>query len=353
MKKIKVLYIFANERKKMEEEWKKGLMPDTYFIGYNYMSEFGIKAEYIENRFINYLRNKNYNLVNLLLIFKIRKYDIVFTGTAFPLIFLAKVILRFKKPKIVFYNTFLTNLLKRNKRGLKKWLVRKIIKAIDAIVCPSHSQIDFLVKEGFSREKLHFIPTGVDVDFINNYQVPETREKFILSVGRDMGRDYGTLIEAVRDLNVKVKIIAYPRNFKDIDDLPSNVSVKVVPFIELVELYKNAEFIIISTKKEERLDASDCSGHLVLLDTMASNKAIIASRRSTIDDYITDGVEGVLVDAEDPKKLKREIEKLLNNFELAEKMGKRAFEKANRLFTTRLFAKSLAEFFSKLIKEKR
>ncbi|MFH1427407.1 MAG: glycosyltransferase family 4 protein [Patescibacteria group bacterium] len=349
--KIKVLYIFANERKKMEEEWKKGLMPDTYFIGYNYMSEFGIKAEYIENKFINYLRNKNYNFANLLLLLKIKKYDIVFTGTALPLIFLVKVIFRFKKPIIVFYNTFLTNLLKRNKRGLKKWLVLKIIKAMDVIVCPSMSQVDFLEKQGFSRDKLHYILTGVDVDFISNYQVPEVKEKFILSVGKDNGRDYKTLIEAVKNLDINVKIVALPRNFKGInkDSLPKNIEIEHLPFIKLLEYYKNALIIIVPTKSEKNLDASDCSGHYAILDAMAAGKAIIASKRDTIYDLLEDNKEAILVEAENALELKRAIEKLIADKNLAENLGKNALEKVKNKFTTKQMAENLANIFKNIL----
>jgi glycosyltransferase involved in cell wall biosynthesis len=350
---IKVLYVFANERKKMEQEWLAGKMPDTYFIGLNHLKDFGIQAEYYENRLINSARQKSFNLANILLLFKIRKYDIIFSGSSLLIVFLAKNIFRFQKPKFVWYNTFFTNLIRRNNRGLKKWFVEKTINYLDAIICPSQAQKDFLIKQGFEKNKIFYIPTGVDVDFIqkqkNNLKPAE--EKYILSVGKDMGRDYKTLIEAVKGLDIKVKIVALLRNFnkKDLGNLPPNVEfLGFMPFNKLVKLYLNAEFIVVSTKKENDLGASDCSGHYVLLDAMASGKAIIASNRSTISDYVTDGQEGILVKPENSEELRNVIEKLLNNPQLAEEMGKRALEKIKAGMTTKMFAEKLARVFKEM-----
>jgi glycosyltransferase involved in cell wall biosynthesis len=106
--------------------------------------------------------------------------------------------------------------------------------------------------------------------------------------------------------------------------------------------------VIISTKKENDFDGSDCSGHLVMLDAMASGKALIASYRPTISDYIKNGQEGILVEPENQKELKEAIEKLLKNPQLARDMGNKAREKAVRILTTEIFAKNLAEIFNRI-----
>lgn len=350
-KKLKVLYIFAGERKKKEELWRKGEYPDTEFWGINYLKDFSIEAEYIENKAINFIRRKSFNLFNLFFVFKIRKYDIVFLSGSLSLVFLAKIILKFSKPKIIFFNTYFTNLLERNRSGLKARMIRKTIASLDAIICPSKAQKEFLIKEEFDGQKIYFIPTGVDVDFINSFPaINYEGEKFILSVGKDMGRDYKTLIEAVRHIDIKVKIVAFSRNVVGLD-LPTNVSVQALPFIELLSLYRNCEFVVIPTKKQENIDGSDCSGHLVLLDAMAADKAIIASYRDTLNEYITNGIEGLIVEPENPEKLKEAIQKLLSNPQMALDMGRRAREKAKRELTTKIFAQNLASIFFKIAKQ--
>jgi len=352
-KKIKVLYIFAGQRKKTEEAWRAGMMPDTYFIGMNHMHLFDIDAEYIETSLINRLRRINFNLANIFLIFKMRQYDIIFTGASIFFIFLAKVIFRFSKPKFVYYNTSLTNLYKRSNRGFKKWMVKKTIKSLDLIVCPSVAQKDFLIKQGFDKNKICFIANGVDVDFIschNDQKKPV--EKFILSVGKDMGRDYKTLIEVVRNIDINVKIVAVPANIYDIKDIPSNVTIETLPFMDLLDLYKNCEFVVIPTKKEDYLNASDCSGQYVLLDSMASSRAVIVSKRETLKDYFVDGEDGIVVESENPAELRAAIEKLINHPSLAKEMGNRAFMRVSDNFTTKKFAERLASAFKLIVDKK-
>jgi len=346
-KALKVLYIFAGERKKQEKLWRSGEHPDTCFLGLNHLKNFGVEAEYLENKTINYIRRKNFNLANLFYLFKLKNYEVVFLGGSLSLVFLAKVIFKFSKPKFVFFNTYFTNLLNRNRQGLKAGIIRRAIGSLDAIICPSEAQRNFLIKEGFDENKIFFIPTGVDVDFIGSYPAPKTSKDFVLSVGKDMGRDYKTLIEAVKNTAVNLKIVALARNLTDLI-LPANVSCQSLPFLELLPLYKNCQFVVIPTKKQGNFNGSDCSGHLALLDAMASGKAIIASERETLADYITDGVHGLIVEPENSEALKKAILKLLENHELAAEMGRRSREKAERLLSTKDFAENLAKIFKKI-----
>jgi glycosyltransferase involved in cell wall biosynthesis len=353
-KTLKVLYLFAGERKKMEKDWQEGIMPDSHLIGFNHLKQFGIEASYIENKFLNYIRKKNFNLTNLILIPFLGRYDIVFSGASLFLPFAVKVIFRMKRPKFVWYNTFFTNALKRNSgRRLKLWILRKTIASLDAIICPSTAQKQFLVDQGFDQAKIFFVPNGIDIDFMNrklaeNGNIASSDKPFILSVGKDMGRDYETLVQAVKGLPVEVRIVALPRNVGAVKDIPPNVKVLgFVPFPKLLGLYNEALFVVIPTKSERHLDASDCSGQYVLLDAMASGKAIIASERATLADYFNDGKEGAVVPSEDSKALRQAIVNFLENRALMEKFGEAAKERSVA-FTTRNMAETLSYIFEKI-----
>ncbi len=340
-KKLKVLYIYAGERRETERLWKEGKMPDTYLLGLNYIKDFDIDADYIETPLINKLRKINFNLAALPLIFKARKYDIVFSGGSLFFPFLFRVVLRMKKTKLVWYNTFFTNAIKRSS-GLKKRIILKTMKSLDGIVCPSKAQYDFLLSQGVDKDKLFFVLNGVDVAYIQKKQrdIKPAEEDYILSVGKDMGRDYETLIDAVKNIGMKVKIVAMPRNINTAD-LPKNVEfLGSVPFDELLGLYKNAKLIVIPTKSEESLDASDCSGQYVLLDSLASGKAIIASKRNSLKDYVDNMKDVFLVEPEDSDDLQTAIKFLLDNPEKVKEMERNTRRKSG-LFTTRNFAKQL------------
>ena len=351
---LKVLYLFAGERKKMEKDWQEGIMPDSHLIGFNHLKDYGVEASYIENRFINYIRKKNFNLTNLALIPFLHRYDIVFSGASLFLPFVAKVILRLKRPKFVWYNTFFTNTLKRNSGNkFRLWVLRKTIASLDAIICPSTAQRRFLIGEDFDPTKIFFVPNGIDIEFMkkkvaNSVPSSENEESFILSVGKDMGRDYETLVQAVKDLPIEVRIVALPRNIGNVENIPPNVKVLgFVPFPKLVGLYKEALFVVIPTKSEKHLDASDCSGQYVLLDAESMGKAIIASERETLADYFVGEKDGIVVPAENPEALRQAIVRLLQDKTLIQKFGEVA-GKRSVMFTTKNLAGNLAKVFEKV-----
>ena len=356
-KPLKVLYLFAGERKSLEEKWRQGLTPDSQLIGLNHLKDFGIDASYIENRFLNFIRRKNFNLTNLLLLPVIRRYDVVFSGASLFLPFVAKVLLRMKRPKFVWYNTFFTNTLKRNvDKKFRSWILRKTIDSLDAIICPSTAQRRFLIDTGFDQSKIFFVPNGIDIEFMKRRTTEggsssKSAERFVLSVGKDMGRDYETLIRAVKDIPIEVRIVALPRNVEAVGEIPANVKILgFVPFPRLVELYKEALFVVIPTKGERHLDASDCSGQYVLLDAMSIDKAIIASERETLADYFTDGEEGVTTTAENSDELRKAINEMLHDEVKRKEFGQKA-SKRGATFTTSRMAENLAVIFKGVVKK--
>ncbi|MBU1557760.1 glycosyltransferase family 4 protein [Patescibacteria group bacterium] len=354
-KKLKVLYIFSKETKPLEEMWKAGEMPDTYLLGLNHLKDFDVDAEYIETDYINKWRKYNVNLSAFPLFFKIRKYDVVFSEGSLFFPFIYKFILRFKKPKFVWYNTFFTNIIKKNS-GFKRDLIVETIKSLDGIACPSKIQHDFLLEWGVKPEKLFLVSNGVDVDFIQKEQAKMDLEEenggedYILSVGTEGKRDYNTLIEAVKKLNLKVKIVAMPRKLKNENRVSSHFVdfTGPVPFNKLLKYYKDAKFVVIPTKNEDTLDVSDCLGQYVLLDSIASGKPVIASKRMSLDDYVQDKKDVVLVDPENSEDLQSAIELLINSPELVKTLQKNMDVKSMK-FTTENFARQLAVIFKKVI----
>jgi hypothetical protein len=62
---LRSLYLFAGSRRKLYDQYKKGEAPDTYLVGLNHMDQYGIKADFLENRFTESLRKISFNLTQL------------------------------------------------------------------------------------------------------------------------------------------------------------------------------------------------------------------------------------------------------------------------------------------------
>src|SRR3989344_6143147 len=343
---LRALFLFAGPRGKLYEEYKKGDAPDTYLVGLNHMSKYAIEAGFIENRFTEYLRKLSFNLTQLPTLSYLRSYDIVFSGSGVLTLFLVKFLLRWRKPKWAIYNTYLSNLFKRNDRRFKGWVIKKAVFSADAIISPSLAQQKFLAGIGLPTGKNYYAPYGVDYEFYAKAESePQVSERFIFSAGRDVGRDYKTLIDAVKDLPVRLLIAALPRNLKDVGELPSNVTVSYFKPIQMPNLFKRAEFVVIPTILEKKMVGSDCSGQYVLLESMSSGKAVVTSARTTLPDYFTDGLHGLTVIPENVEDLKLAIMALWNDPDRAKAMGEAGQAVIKEKFTMEIFSRKLSEIF--------
>jgi len=347
---LRVLYLFAGKRKQDEEKYKKGLMPDTYLVGLNRLSQYNIEAKYIENSLSEALRAVSFNFANVPSLFASYAYDIVFSGTNPGLVFLNKYLMLNMRSQWVVYNTFLTNMLRRNPRGIKRKILDQSLRSSAAIFNPSTPQRDFLLEQGIDASKLFYLPYGVDREFIDSHRGRPrlVTEPYIFSAGKDMGRDYQTLIDAVRGLPIQLYIGASPRNFKHIHDIPENVHITFYTPVDLVTMYEHAACVVIPTFHEDRLDASDCSGQYVLLESMMSGKAVIASDRSTIYDYVVPDEHAILVEPENVDALRDSIVSLVHDEERALRIGNAARERARGSFTTERFARDFAHLLKGL-----
>jgi glycosyltransferase involved in cell wall biosynthesis len=345
-KRPKVLYLFAGKRKEFYSKWKKGLVPDTQLLGLNYMSEFGIDANFVEWPLSEWIRHISFNLVHIPYIFAIRSYDVVFICAGLPLVFLTKCVLRMKRPKFIIYNTFLTNALSRN-HGLSKYVIRKAIENIDMIVCTAATQRDFLIKNGFDDSKIVFEPIGIDAHFFEN-KVVTGAPKYIASVGRDLGRDYKTFFEAVRDLPVQVKVATKKETLVGLT-IPENVEVLYhVPYEAIPSFYKNAYVAVIPLRDASDPTGSDTSGQYGYLEPMASGVPVIVTDKDTVREYIESGKDGILVPPNDANILRDAIKNIIENEQLRKMLTNAAQKKVRAQFTSRRFAEKISALIKKL-----
>ena len=354
---LRALYLFAGPRRKIYEDYKKGKTPGIDLVGLNLMSDYGVEATFLENRATEFLRKISFNLVQLPVFFRLRSCDVIFAGSGIFTLFIMKYILRLKKPKWVIYNTYLSNLFKRNTKGLKAWVIKKAVFSADAIVSPSLSQQNFLKSLGLPDQKNYHLPYGINYDFFQKEVGVEASaedtqtaaakktERYIFSSGRDVGRDYKTLIEAVRGLPVNLLIATLPRNLNGVQEWPSNVSVAAFDQSKMAALMKGSEFIVIPTIGEKNLVGSDCSGQYALLRSMTCGKAVITSSRSTLADYFTSGQHGLTVEPGSVAELREAILSLWNDPLRAKAMGEAGQEKVRTKLTIEIFSRRLAEIF--------
>jgi glycosyltransferase involved in cell wall biosynthesis len=205
----------------------------------------------------------------------------------------------------------------------KKLLLRVLHPQMDAIFLYAETQKTYAQDVlGIPPDKLHLIAFHADTRFF--HPMPEvTPERRIASAGLEL-RDYPTLIEAVRGLDVDVRLAAASpwskrKNETENRELPPNVDARSYGYRELRDLYASSQFVVVPL-----YDTDFQAGVTTILEAMAMGKAVIVSRTRGQRDVIRDGVNGLYVPPGDAPALRRAITDLLASPERAAQLGANA-----------------------------
>lgn len=134
--------------------------------------------------------------------------------------------------------------------------------------------------------------------------------------GGDGDRDYNTLIEAVRDLDVPV-VIASRRMDLAKTDLPVNVKLSPTSPEDFRKLMANSRMVVVPMEGGHL----HSGGQQTFLNAMALGKPVVVADDRGAKDYITDGVDGLIVPTGNPHALRDAICKVINDQENANLLG--------------------------------
>jgi len=336
---VSVAFVYANPRHRLQAEVAAGNAPDTGLLGLNHLAGLGVDARLVEPR----IRGGNrlaWHARELVLPFDLRTFDVVCSPLAN---YLPRALALARGPSSIVLNYGLSAILERGSRARRRLLLASL-RASRFVVCFSRSQRERLLADALDPERVSVLPLGVDDRFFLPSEVPTGGP--IVAVGRDLARDYGTFARAVDGLRRTSVVVASERNLEGVA-LPDAVEVRRdVPYEELRRLYAAASCVVVPTYGDEYPFGADCSGQTVLLDAMASGRPVVVTRRSYVDDYVEDGRTALLVPPGDPEALRDAITRVLEDHDLASRVGASARSEIERRFTTRSFAERLAPVIS-------
>lgn len=332
---MKTLYIIAKGLNKLPDEEhkeleRKNLHPRTTLL------EDKLSADLLDERYLQTkvpaIRRWFYKFIPIYLaqvfeaLFIQHNYDVIFTQSekaGLPLAFLMKY-LTIKTPHVMIVSRITSMYEKKSKQ--KMWLLKHTQNQITTILIWSSVQRKIAIEQlGIPAEKIKLLKRGTDQRF---WFPGEKKEKnMICSVGMEM-RDYPTLIEAIRPLDIPCHIAAGAargeifetvKRLYNIDKMPDNVTVGKKEYQELRELYRRCRFSVVSL-----LPTDSDNGLTAILEAMAMGIPVICSRVEGQVDVIKDGETGILVPQGDPIAMRKAIVDLWNDPERAERMGKAA-----------------------------
>jgi glycosyltransferase involved in cell wall biosynthesis len=163
---------------------------------------------------------------------------------------------------------------------------------------------------GLSAGKVQRIYYHADQRFFRPDGRP-TEPDLICAAGQLL-RDYDCLVDAVRDLPVRVQIAAgspwIDHKLEPGRPLPANVSWGKLNRFELRALYARSALAVVPIKQNHYQ-----TGIATILEMMAMGKCVVATKTFGQTDTIVDGVTGVYVPPGDSAALGRAISQLIRD----------------------------------------
>ena len=238
--------------------------------------------------------------------------------------------------------------------GIAKW-IESTIKYANALVAVSHNlEREILQNYPIKKEKVHYIPNGVDLSLFKVENVM-TNEKKVLYVGRfslEKGIDLVQKIALeVLSKNKEVKFVVLATGTispsiekvkKEFDTLKEIFGDRFallresISREELAELYNESSIVIQPSRYE--------AFGLCVLEAMACGDAVIVSNKGGLSEVV--GNAGIILPT-NSQLFSKEILKLLDNYRLRERYGRRGVERA-RKFSWIYVAKKTLELYRKI-----
>jgi glycosyltransferase involved in cell wall biosynthesis len=174
---------------------------------------------------------------------------------------------------------------------------------------------------GVSLDKIDVIPPGVDLNLFRPSLLGKQSERVrILFVGGQFERKGGhDLLEAARSLSdvVELDIVTGAET----PAIPAGVRARVHHGLKpqsekLIALYRAADIFVLPSR-------GDCMPQAVI-EAVACGLPVVATRVGAIPEMVTDGVNGYLVPAREPRALAEAIGALVRNPARRHPMGRRS-----------------------------
>lgn len=248
---------------------------------------------------------------------------------------------------------------------------RAAISVADGVTAPSRNVLDQTRKHyGLALEHAAVIPNpGPIVPVEDRWSLAESDRRTILFVGRfDRVKGGDTIIDAFAQIArthplARLRFVGPDRGITDDRgrnwSLPDYLAERAPeamaegridymgqqPFSSLPSLRRRAFVTVIPSRYE--------TFGLTALEASAIGVPLVASRVGGIPEIVEDGQTGLLVPPEDPQALALAIGRLLDNPDLAARLGRQAGERAARDFHPDLIARRTVEYHNSIVERHR
>ena len=281
------------------------------------------------------------------LVFGKPRPQVVVLGSDIEVLIFAFIRLLFGRTstKIVLSGFIFTERDSRFLNAARRWYYQFVLQRTACVICQSALEAE-RYNSIFAKSHTKFTPVLWGTEIYGREQILEQvrasvsarKNRFILSAGRS-GRDYQTLVRALRGLPNRLQIVCDSADaLRGISESPSIQVLRGCYAAEYIEQLSQAEIVVIP------LAVDDISaGQMVLIQAMALGKPIIVTGTPTISEYVKHGEDALLVPRGDAESLRNAIIRLTNDPGLQDRLGANAQAAYEEKFSTAAYIRRLVE----------
>jgi glycosyltransferase involved in cell wall biosynthesis len=187
---------------------------------------------------------------------------------------------------------------------------------MDRILVLSRNQVEIFAHHGVAAERV--VPLAFSVDASWYCPDPDVaRDRDVVALGVDRGRDFDTLVEAARLLpDARFDIVAQPGRL-DQRTMPPNVTLHgIARNVDYRHWLRSARVVAVPTH-----DMAYPSGQSVLLEASATGACVAVTLTPAMADYVRDGETAVAMPLHDAHGVADVLRSLLGNDQMRAQVG--------------------------------
>lgn len=211
-----------------------------------------------------------------------------------------------------------------------------------------YSRKEVALRDPAVQAKYVFVPLPADGDYrgLEPGGEPASQEGYVFS-GGGAGRDFATLIDAVRGTEIPLRIVTFsPESLGYDAPLPDNCTVEWrMPPRQFLERVAAARFVVVPLIRGEHPH-----GHTTVVQALRLGKPVITTNNASVDDYIRNGEEGLLVEPGDVAGYREALLRLQNDEALFAHCQARAQQRGRDLTYAR-FAEQVRDICHEVMAE--
>lgn len=265
------------------------------------------------------------------------KHDVIITGRFGDFFTILQAILPFgRKPYLLLEPEWMSNHSPGLKKNISLILHKLIARGADKIQVICEAEADnYSQYYEIDRDKFVWIPYSTN----ETEQFMDVEEKDYIFCGGRNQRDWKTFYNAVKDLDVNVRIVA-PHGSIDEKYISENMTLLGrLPRDEYFREMASAKLVVLSLEP----NIMRYPGVITYVYAMRMGKCAIVNEPIGARSYIKDGETGFIVDSNDSQALQNKIEQLLDDHNLRSQVGKNALSYADKHFSLESYLKQLSE----------